>query len=839
MKRSFVCCLLVCIFAAASFSTLACDRVRDLIGGGEPPADTPQSAEAVVEEYRQSILEGDYGKLDVEELLDTALSPAYKNRDEVKDALFLRREEALPLLKNRLDLETFKSVTEEKQCRLLMFAQDHFYWEDLSAEIIPILNDNSIPEHVRASAAVTASLYRNDEVVPAVRKLFNTAGCSQARQLTAISLGRLGDTESIESVEKTLLTADSPHEAATLAAVLGSLGSSAGEAEALKLSRHESFDVRIRAAEALLYTGSPEAVDRLTEMRESDPSPAVRSEVNEMIGCAVLTSMEKTEALETLEQLIILNEEYFAQEPEFVKPIPQRWAYVYLAENLGAEGNELLKRLAETPGPLKGPATKALLKADAGVSIIIVDGASVVENENAVIGGYSRGFSYVPAGTPTMNTDDIELGDFFIEPGDIYIEPGDLVIWTGSTFIDPNDCCIFIVPGDTFLEPDDCCIYIEYGDNFTALGEYFLENDPAEKVRAIAPDSIAYLPGRITGNQAGYWAIDGIGFYGKLDRYFQDEWLAVCEASDLFPAPVSIDYPVKSSDGRYSVIWESPAFEIAGEPDGYLLERSNNGGETWTKLYRGPNTEYEEEITVNGYYRYRVRTHWGGIHSIAEGNDYDCRVLLDASAPVEERPEPEAVTVNLNVRSTGAEKVVITSQTGHGGTTDYKLSGMVPGKKVTLEAPEYVGSGESRYRFQSWLGAVESKNRSIVFDLDADQFVVAEYIADPEEVTKPDQPEEVAKPPAKYTLSVSSNVDEPSVNYGVKIFSKTGHGGTTPYTITGIEEGTQVHLEAGDLSDLNGNFIKWSGSISDEKRSINFTMDSDKKLQANYWYDLF
>ena len=200
MKRFLLCCLLMCLVAAFSFSTLGCGLVRDLLGRGEPPEDILQSAEEIVEEYRQSILEGDYGKLAAEKLLDTALLPVYKNRDAVKDALFLRREIVLPLLKNRLDLETFKSVTEDKQCRLLMFAQDHFYWEDLSDEIIPILNDNSIPEHLWASAALTASLYRNDEVIPAVRELFNTAGCSQARQLTARSLGRLGDTESIEEI---------------------------------------------------------------------------------------------------------------------------------------------------------------------------------------------------------------------------------------------------------------------------------------------------------------------------------------------------------------------------------------------------------------------------------------------------------------------------------------------------------------------------------------------------------------------------------------------------------------------------------------------------------------
>ncbi|MBI5115224.1 hypothetical protein HZA56_02010, partial [Candidatus Poribacteria bacterium] len=66
------------------------------------------------------------------------------------------------------------------------------------------------------------------------------------------------------------------------------------------------------------------------------------------------------------------------------------------------------------------------------------------------------------------------------------------------------------------------------------------------------------------------------------------------------PVPASITYPTSDSDGVYTVSWAS-ALRVAR----YELERSSDGGVTWTPIYSGPNTSYNESVSC-GVYRYRV-----------------------------------------------------------------------------------------------------------------------------------------------------------------------------------------------------------------------------------------
>ncbi len=66
------------------------------------------------------------------------------------------------------------------------------------------------------------------------------------------------------------------------------------------------------------------------------------------------------------------------------------------------------------------------------------------------------------------------------------------------------------------------------------------------------------------------------------------------------PAPSSITYPTSSSLGVYTVEWEASPGATS-----YRLERSNNGGSTWTLVYQGPNLSRLDGV-ANGSYRYRV-----------------------------------------------------------------------------------------------------------------------------------------------------------------------------------------------------------------------------------------
>ncbi len=187
----------------------------------------------------------------------------------------------------------------------------------------------------------------------------------------------------------------------------------------------------------------------------------------------------------------------------------------------------------------------------------------------------------------------------------------------------------------------------------------------------------------------------------------------------------------------------------------------------------------------------------------------------------------------LSVRSTGAASVPVTSTTGHGGTTNYLLTGIAPGTRVHLEAPEYVGEGEERKHFERWSGIQSSTNRSIYFtinDRDANLNITAHYVGDPE----------------KHTLQVRAPED-------VEITSTTGHGGVGIYELADIYGGTRVVLEAPVIQEERGKiyvnddeassdiwhrpFKGWTGVVENRRiteRQISFAMERDMTVEAHY-----
>ncbi|HBG27926.1 MAG: hypothetical protein A2Y10_16525 [Planctomycetes bacterium GWF2_41_51] len=164
----------------------------------------------------------------------------------------------------------------------------------------------------------------------------------------------------------------------------------------------------------------------------------------------------------------------------------------------------------------------------------------------------------------------------------------------------------------------------------------------------------------------------------------------------------------------------------------------------------------------------------------------------------------------LSVNSSGTSNVIINSNTGHQGTTNYTKT-VTNGTTVNLQAPMYVGSCASRSRFNGWTGSVTNSNQSISFTMDGNKTVVANYIFEPE----------------TYTLTVNSS-GASNVNIG----SSTGHQGTTNYTKI-ANCGTNVTLTAPSTAS-GKSFGGWTGDISSSNQMISFSMNGAMTVTANY-----
>ena len=93
-----------------------------------------------------------------------------------------------------------------------------------------------------------------------------------------------------------------------------------------------------------------------------------------------------------------------------------------------------------------------------------------------------------------------------------------------------------------------------------------------------------------------------------------------------------------------------------------------------------------------------------------------------------------AVTYNLTVNSSGASSVVITSSSGHGGTTNYTRSALAAGANVSLTAPATSGGNN----YSSWSGCDSVLGNTCSVSMNAAKTVTVTY-------TPPAQPDYIAE----------------------------------------------------------------------------------------------
>ncbi len=295
-------------------------------------------------EVRDEILQGPYGQMSPEELVEATIE--IKSR-ETELALVIRKDEVLPVIKEKLQIG---SLNEKHD--LLSLIQNRLRWPEMVPYVEPMVRDESLPEQIRGRAAIALAVFQHHESIHDIRHLLTTSENVVARLLAARTLAMFNDSVS-ESQFESMLNDPSPFIQVTAAMCLGMLGSDVGLETAINLSNDDYFDMRRRAAEALSYINTPEALERLRQMKENDPS--ISDDCAIYLKEIELSAMQREDALKELE--LILSPD---------NPGYPRWAFIYLIDHFGIEGVHILKKLSENPGPLQEVATIRLIEINSG-----------------------------------------------------------------------------------------------------------------------------------------------------------------------------------------------------------------------------------------------------------------------------------------------------------------------------------------------------------------------------------------------------------------------------------------------------------------------------------------
>jgi hypothetical protein len=226
---------------------------------------------------------------------------------------------------------------------------------------------------------------------------------------------------------------------------------------------------------------------------------------------------------------------------------------------------------------------------------------------------------------------------------------------------------------------------------------------PSGSIQEAAGSNQLFTAAPNMGYAVDRWYLDGSNVQGgttfTLDNIQTNHTVSV--TFGILPsAPASITYPISSSTGQYTVSWAS-----SNAVTSYQLERSSNGGTTWSQVYSGANTSYQENIG-NGSYRYRVKaTNTLGSSGWTTGTG-NCLVTAPPVPPISISYPTSSSTGQYTVKwssSSSATSYQLERSSDSGTTWSQVYSG------ANTSYQENIGNGSYRYRVKA-TNAIGSSN---------------------------------------------------------------------------------------------------------------------------------
>jgi len=326
---------------------LAQAGVRRPVAGdpGQPDTNAPRGADASLERQRTLILNGRFGTAPIGDVL-RELNEVTGGPDVqlIFQALALRKQEALPLVKDRLRTgEMFEKHMLTKFLRLCP-------WPETKPELVALASETGEQWLPRQGALYALGSLCDVTVGSEVAAILGEAGCPKGVQLVAIAtLARIGYKDAENSIRPFLEDRDI-HVRLFASRALGELGEPVNRDILFSALQDSEYLVRQEACEALGAVGGADVTGKLQSIAASDPHEAVRDAASQALLQSEIRGHTPTEKLALLKGSLERAERHNAL-----------WILQTILAQCGDNGRAFVGSLAAEDGRLRERALAFLI----------------------------------------------------------------------------------------------------------------------------------------------------------------------------------------------------------------------------------------------------------------------------------------------------------------------------------------------------------------------------------------------------------------------------------------------------------------------------------------------
>jgi len=283
-----------------------------------------------VEGLRQSTLAGQYGTMPIEQLVRVLVDHEGPEIRDILLALGLRKDEALPVVKERL-----RSGEMYEKYKIGKFLAFH-PWPEALPELLEIAANHGEHWLARMQALYGLAALGDPQAGPVLLSILDEADCAPVvQQLAICTAARIGSRDAVRSIRR-FEKHDNVHVQLSALWALAQLGEPIDQEPILRAAHDEDYIVRQEACEILSLLDGDQITLALESLAKEDFNQSVRGAAQRGLFDRKLRKAGSFE-----ERLAILQNALSSGHTDV-----SSWAVALLSKDYGPAGKELLRSVA-------------------------------------------------------------------------------------------------------------------------------------------------------------------------------------------------------------------------------------------------------------------------------------------------------------------------------------------------------------------------------------------------------------------------------------------------------------------------------------------------------------